>query len=130
MTSNIETGFIPTTVNEVLLLERIHQLRIESYKHRSYDFDPVVSNDDMMPVRQITPILYLAADLKAGWQNDRRYHIDAVARLPDKQSLHIGHYLSEEMLSQWTPRAAAQELGKLHLAAIKNIAASIKEPVE
>lgn len=123
--SNIEDGFEPDTVNEAVLLMRIRELKLAAYKANSYDMNPYSRLDDPMLIDRINPTLVLAAELKAGWESDSRYHVVATARRGSGRGIHYGHYISREIFEQCTAQAAAQALGNLHKRAIGELTALV-----
>jgi hypothetical protein len=119
---SIETSFIPQTVNELMLLERIHELRLASYKNGNITFDTPVAP---ITLRNLHPTVTLAAELHAGWESDFRFAVNATAHL-DKQDLHFGYYLHQEIFNRWAPERAANQLSDMHQTMIRQLVASLK----
>lgn len=120
----IEDDFKPETVNEVLLLNRIRELQRVCWESGSLDLKPRYTIDSPIQVDRIQPTLVLAAELKAGWESDHSYGISmrAVTR---PSELHFAYFLSKEVLTHWSRKAAAQHLGNMHKKCIHSLAEAI-----
>lgn len=122
----IEDNFKPQTVNEVLLLERIRELRRTVYECGDpYRVSVAPEFDKPIFVSGIHSTLHLAASLKAGWENDARFGVTAQTHGRD-MNMEMGYYLSRETLTTWTDEAAANHLGEMHRVMIKSLAGVLR----
>lgn len=127
MTPHIEDTFVPETVNEVRLLNRIQELKIAAYEANA-PLAPTISgyniNDPMTLTGQVPSTLTLAAELKAGWDKQYKFGINGIAHLSDG-SIHMGYYMPHEAMTHWTKDAAVQHLGEMHRVMIQHLARQI-----
>lgn len=116
---NIEDTLRPETVNEVLLLNRIRQLKIAGYEDgRLPDWRSPFPEE--VAVQDFTPELRIGASVKAEWAGDP--HIRVRARTFDPTSLGYAYYVSKETLARTSPREAASLLGELNDRLVRDLA--------
>jgi hypothetical protein len=118
----IEKTLLPTTVNEVLLLNRISELHRDRLLNRN-SFDFSIPNKDEYTVDINQHTLYLACDVSAAedWRG-----IEITARgsgfKDDKANLFHRTYVDKEVFATGTPQYVANWLGKLHEHLIHTLA--------
>lgn len=126
--SNIEDGFVPETLNEVLLLQRIRELRIASYKNGMDAISPFPSSVDLYPddYREPHPTVRLAVNVNSGWEREK-LKIEGRTYGLGKASMGFQYYISAEYLHRFTPLSAAQMLSDRHHDLMRNLAKSLSQ---
>ena len=123
---HIEDTLQPGTVNEVLLIERIRELRIALLDKGNYDtVNRVVQSEPVVSHAPPPITLNLAASLETGWENER-FHITAHSYGPDDASFGFHRYVPAEILRQWSPIEAAKHLEQLHKETVRKLASLVR----
>jgi hypothetical protein len=121
---NIEDNFKPETVNEVLLLSRIHDLRIQllekgipQHNHLFGDspFPKEVTLDHVMPT------LVLAASVEAEYKDHK---IKVLGKTKGRDRIGFSYYVTDMEL--YSRRDIAGLLSKLHERTLRQIADTLK----
>lgn len=122
---NIEDGFQPKTVNEVLLLNRIRDLRIAGYEKGLScvaGFRPGPLEKEHAVSYPAPMELRLAVEVESSWKDDRDLFVRCRSYGKDKASLGFQYYIGQHALHHMTPGRAAQMLGDQHQRLIHEIA--------
>jgi hypothetical protein len=124
MKNNIEDTLRPATVNEVLLMDRIAELKRACYKNGDFEFTQ--PNSAVMDIEHAYPVLHLAASVTSGWERGG-LRVEGRTFGPDKASMGVHYYISNSDLISIKPYQAAQYIGTLHLQLIKKLAKSLTD---
>jgi hypothetical protein len=122
--NNIEDTLRPATVNEVLLMDRIAELKRACYKNGNFEFSQ--PNDDVMHLNRAAPVLHLAASVTSGWEHGG-LRVEGRTFGPDKASCGYHYYVSREELYNTTPHRSVELFDKLHQDLIRKLAKSLTD---
>ena len=127
MEQPIEKLLRPTTVNEVLLLNRINELHRDRLLGRSsFDFYPPAKDDFVVDFHQ--HVLYMAGEALAE-EDWRGFTVTAKGSgfANDKSNLFFRQYVDKEEFRTGTDWYVADMLGHLHDKLIRSLAKHIQE---
>lgn len=126
----IEETLTPTTVNEVLLLNRIRQLHRDRIMNRnSFDFNPITAKDDFdFVVSPHQHTLYLAAEAAVD-QDWKGFNLTARSGNFKDDKLNVGYkqFVDKSVLDgMWNKYQVVNLLGQLHEKLIYSLAKHIE----